>query len=142
MGAATGSAFGGVFAAENLAVKRALHSGGNKSQQDKGAKMASNIAILVFSLVMNVVPVAFIADVNTIGMLLYTLLTGVLTAVPPAVRGVEILIIGLRSNSVVVTRISDASEDLNLDTDTNGRRTLSRWPRRGWRSAVYVARSL
>lgn len=69
---------------------------------------------------MNVVPVAFIDDVNTIGMLLYTLLTGVLMAVPLAVKIVEILIIGLRTNRAVVTRISGANDDLNSDTDANG----------------------
>lgn len=118
-GAVTGSAFGAVFAADNLAVQRALQRGEHQTQQANDATTPSNIAILVFPLVMNVVPVALIADVNTIGMLLYTLLTDVLTAVPLAIKGVEVLLIGRRSNRAVVTRISGANADLNSD-DANG----------------------
>lgn len=96
--AVTGSAFGTVFATINLALQRALQRGEHQTQQTNDAKKPSNIANFVFPLVMNVVTVSVIAEVSTIGILPYTLLTGVLTAVPVAIKGVELLLIGNRSN--------------------------------------------
>lgn len=107
-GAVTGSCFGNIYAPDNLAVSRALQRGEHQTQQAADATTPSNIAILVFPLVMNLVPVALIAEVNSVGMLLYTLLTDVLTAVPLAIKGVEVLLIGKRSNRAIVTRISGA----------------------------------
>lgn len=116
-GIVTASAFGTIFPTDNLAVQDALRIGEHQTQQADDATTTSNIAILAFPLVMNVVPVALIADVNSLGMLVYTLMTDVLTAVPLAIKGVEVLTIGRRSNSAAVTRITGAN--LN-ETSTDG----------------------
>lgn len=105
-GSVTASTFGRELPRENLAVIEALRSGEHQTQQASDATTPSNIAIMAFPLVMNAVPVALIADVNTIGMLTYTLLTDVLTAVPLAIKGVEVLDIGRRVNRAVVVRVT------------------------------------
>lgn len=105
-GAAFGSEFGNVFPADNVAVELALDRGNHNVELAFDATTPSNIAILALPLAMNVVPVALIADVNTFGMLVYTLLTDVLTAVPLAIKGVEVLLIGKKVKYSAVTRIS------------------------------------
>lgn len=111
MGIVTGSAFSVIFPTDNLAVEDAIHLGEHQTQQADDATTPSNIAILAFPLVMNVVPVALIADVNTFGMLVYTILTDILTAVPLAIKGVEVLLVGRRYNDAAVTRITGANAD-------------------------------
>lgn len=103
------SAFSTFTAAENIAVNDALKRGDHRVQQADDATTPSNIAILALPLVMNLVPVALIAEVNTVGMLVYTLLTDILTAVPLAIKGVEVLQIGLYPTFATVSRISGAT---------------------------------
>lgn len=110
-GGVSASGFGTVFAADNIALEDALRKGGHATQQASDATTPSNIAILALPLAMNVVPVALVADVNGVGMLVYTLLTDVLTAVPLAIKGVEVLAIGSKEDRSVVTRISGADLD-------------------------------
>lgn len=91
---------------EKLAFQSALSQGDNENQQGNDATQLSNIAILFLPLVMNLVPVAAIADVNTLGMLMYTALTDVLTTVPLCVKGIELMSISdnrFRSVSAQVT---------------------------------------
>lgn len=75
----------------NIAFRSALAKGDDEHQQAQDAEQVSNTAILLLPLAMNLVPVALIADVNTFGMLLYTALTDVLTAVPLCIKGVELI---------------------------------------------------
>lgn len=51
----------------------------------------SNIAILALPLVMNLVPIAFIADLNTFAMLSYVLVTDLFSTVPFLIKGVELI---------------------------------------------------
>lgn len=123
-GAVTGSEFVEVFQPNNLAVLEALKRGSHQTQQASDATTPSNIAILALPLAMNLVPVALIADVNSLGMLVYTLLTDVLTTIPLAIKGVEVISIGASSNIAVVTRItggnlwSDADRDKDKAAET------------------------
>ena len=105
-GDVSASEFGDVFEPENDAVMRSLRNGEHQTQQASDATTPSNIAILALPLAMNLVPVALIADVNNWGMLVYTLLTDVLTTVPLAIKGVEVLLIGNQAKVAVVTRIT------------------------------------
>lgn len=92
--------------ARNLAFKEALADGENENQQAVDAEQTSNIAILVLPLAMNLVPVALIADVNTLGMLLYTVLTDVLTAVPLCIKGYELITISNKRFSAASAQIT------------------------------------
>lgn len=120
------SAFSDIVAAENLAIERAIELGDHRAQQADDATTPSNIAILALPLVMNLIPVALIADVNTVGMLLYTLLTDVLTAVPLAIKGVEVLQIGLRPTYAAISRITGATFELNAE-QSGGDKLLEVW---------------
>ena len=105
-GSVTASEFAQIFQPNNPAVDTALKSGSHQTQQASDATTPSNIAILALPLAMNLVPVALIADVNSFGMLVYTLLTDVLTTIPLAIKGVEVITIGASSNTAVVTSIT------------------------------------
>lgn len=105
-GGVSAAAFNIIFAPDNPAVIDAIRKGGHDAQQAADATTPSNIAILALPLAMNIVPVALVADVNGIGMLVYTLLTDVLTAVPLAIKGVEVLAISARRQRSVVTRVT------------------------------------
>lgn len=105
-GFVTASEFGRIFPESNPAVQSAISEGEHATQQAQDATTASNIAILALPLMLNIVPVALIAETNNLGMLLYTLLTDVLTAVPLAIKGVEVLTIGKTQRYSVVTRFT------------------------------------
>lgn len=109
-GSVPASGFGTIFPADNIAVAEALSAGEHANQQASDATTTSNIAILALPLAMNLVPVALIADVNSVGMLVYTVATDVLTCVPLAIKGVEVLTAGLRQETVVVTRVTGLRE--------------------------------
>lgn len=121
------SAFGDLVAAENLAIERAIIRGEHSAEQADDATTTSNIAILALPLLMNLVPVALIADVNTIGILLYTLLTDVLTAVPLAIKGVEVLQIGLRLTYATHSRITGATLGVENKTELDDDKVLEVW---------------
>lgn len=63
----------------------------------------SNIAILALPMVMNVVPVAFLADVTALGTLLYILLTDVLSTVPFFVKGIELMVWSQPRKEIVIS---------------------------------------
>lgn len=109
-GSVPASGFGTIFPTDNLAIAEALAAGEHANQQAIDATTTSNIAILALPLAMNLVPVAVIADVNSLGMLMYTLATDVLTCVPLAIKGVEVLSVGLRRETKVVTRITGVDD--------------------------------
>lgn len=53
--------------------------------------LPSNIVILAMPIVLNFLPVALISGVGTLGVLLYVLVTDILTALPLAIKGFELL---------------------------------------------------
>lgn len=61
----------------------------------------SNVAILALPMAMSIVPVAFVADLNTIGMFAYILVTDVFSMIPFLVKGIELI----RSSSPTKTTI-------------------------------------
>ncbi len=75
----------------------------NDAEHANDAVQKSNMAILLLPLMMNLVPVALFADVNTLGMIVYTALTDVLTAVPLAIKGWELLDISANSHTVAAS---------------------------------------
>lgn len=63
----------------------------------------SNIAILSLPLIMTLVPVAFIADVSNMGMLMYVLITDVFSTIPSLVKGIELIRWSTPSNEIVIS---------------------------------------
>lgn len=52
----------------------------------------SNIAILALPMAMNFIPVAFVADPNSIGMVIYIIVTDVFSTVPFFIKGIELIL--------------------------------------------------
>lgn len=77
----------------NPALREALERAAADAEQANDATQHSNIAILALPLLLSLVPAALFADVNTLGLFVYAGLTDVLTAVPLAIKGAELLII-------------------------------------------------
>lgn len=51
----------------------------------------SNVAILALPMVMSLIPVAFVADLNTLGMFAYILVTDVFSTTPFLIKGAELV---------------------------------------------------
>lgn len=62
----------------------------------------SNIAILALPMAMSLVPVAFIADLNSIGMFAYILVTDVFSIIPFLIKGVELVRSAQSKNTVMM----------------------------------------
>ena len=93
------------------AVMKALEQGDLQAQQIEDVLQPSNLAILILPLIMNFVPAALIGEVNAFGMWMYILLTDVLTAIPLAIKGVEV-IAGAKSESAeAYTRFTGVPND-------------------------------
>lgn len=55
------------------------------------AVTVSNIAILALPMAMNIIPVAFVTDLNAFGMFAYVLVTDIFSTIPFLVKGVELI---------------------------------------------------
>lgn len=55
------------------------------------AVTVSNIAILALPMAMSLIPVAFVADLNTLGMFAYILVTDVFSTIPFLIKGAELV---------------------------------------------------
>lgn len=51
----------------------------------------SNVAILALPMVMNLIPIAFLADFHTFGMFMYIVVTDVFSTIPFFIKGVELI---------------------------------------------------
>lgn len=76
---------------ENPAIKEALRLNEGAVDQAQDAITPSNIAILALPMAMSLIPVAFVADLNTCATLLYILLTDILSCLPFLIKGVELV---------------------------------------------------
>ena len=90
---------------ENPAMLEAIDLADHSSQIVEDALTSSNMAILLLPLGLNLIPLSLIAEQGTIAILLYTLLSDVLTVIPLGIKGVELVIIQKRKFRSVVTRV-------------------------------------
>lgn len=82
--------------AEAPAVIMAVEKMDLDVDQARDAVTASNIAILALPMIINLIPVSLLADVSTIGLMAYTLLTDIVTTVPFIIKGFELIQMGGR----------------------------------------------
>lgn len=75
---------------ENPALVEALRLNALAVDQAEDAVTPSNIAILALPMVMSLIPVAFLADLNTCAMLWYIVFTDVFSALPFLIKGIEL----------------------------------------------------
>ncbi|KAI0567307.1 hypothetical protein FGB62_3g339 [Gracilaria domingensis] len=105
-----------VFLDENVAVVQALSSLEHYTQQASDAMSPSSITILFFPLWLNLVPIALLADVSSMKMIIYALLSDVLTALPLAIKGVELMWIGSHGSIGTVVRMSSGLDGTRAPT--------------------------
>lgn len=80
-------------------------------QQVQDATSPSNIAILALPLILNLLPIALFAELSFPGLMPYCLLNDVLTTLPMAIKGVELVQISNRRFTIVLTRMTDTSPE-------------------------------
>lgn len=114
-GQANPSTFSRIEVADNPAIHESLDKSDLDVQQAIDATSPSNIAILMLPLLLNFVPIALLADVGTLTMLLYTIMSDVLTVIPLLIKGIELLIISSRKHRSVVVRISSFTNATRTD---------------------------
>lgn len=79
---------------ENIALISAMDKSDRSIQQVDDALAPSSLAILLMPLALNLIPIALLADVQSLSMLLYTLMSDIVTVIPLSIKGVELIIIG------------------------------------------------
>lgn len=103
--------FSNTYPDENLAVKDALDANSHFVQQAEDATTPSSIAILFLPFLINLVPISLFSQVSTITMLLYILMSDVLTVLPAAIKGTELIYISNKRVRAAVLRISSARNE-------------------------------
>lgn len=83
-----------MVAANNPAVIAAIAVGHDTKEQVQDATTKSNMAILFLPLMLAVIPIALFADVSTVVTVGYAVLTDVMSAMPLAIKGIELLNFG------------------------------------------------
>lgn len=76
---------------DNPAAAEALRLNEIAIDQAEDAITPSNIAILALPMVMSLIPVAFLADLNTCATLWYIIFTDVFSALPFMIKGIELV---------------------------------------------------
>lgn len=115
-GQANPSGFITIFPKDNPAIKQSLEKGALRIQQVEDALTPSGIAILVLPLGLNLVPIALMADVSSLTMLLYTLASDILTVIPLGIKGVELISIGNTRERTIVIRSTASANGIQSDS--------------------------
>lgn len=84
---------------ENPAVRSALGNARDWEQQALDSTSASNIAIMVLSATLTLVPLAAFEDVSLLATVVYAMFTDVLSCMPLAVKGVELIALSKRKQT-------------------------------------------
>lgn len=92
------------------ALADALERSSLRIEQVNDATSPSTIAILLLPVLLTLVPVAAFTTVETPTMLLYVLMSDIVSIVPLAVKGVELIGIGLTSDYGAALRITSSAD--------------------------------
>lgn len=115
----TPSHYGLMHAQDNPALRSALGLSDTFIQQVEDAMTPSNVAILFLPLGLTLLPAAAITPVSTFGAAVYTIMSDVLAAVPLAIKGVELILIGSRCYRTVVVRLTGAINGSRSETSAS-----------------------
>lgn len=111
-GTASLGSFNDVLPEDVPSVRRALEVSDLWVQQADDAITPSNLAILLLPLVLNLIPIAFISEVKSNVLFLYTILSDVVTVIPLGIKGIELVVIGRQrhiSTSIAMTSPLDGT---------------------------------
>lgn len=98
--------YGKLYPEEIPAYAAAVDMSDLSIQQAEDARTPSSLAILLMPLALNLVPIALLAQVNSFFMLMYTLMSDVITVIPLAIKGVELILIGKQRHVAAAIRFS------------------------------------
>lgn len=99
---------------ENPAVRAALGNARDWEQQALDSTTASNIAIMVFSATLTLVPVAAFADVTWAATIAYAVFTDLLACMPLAVKGIELIALSRRTQTAAVSWVYGMESDKDI----------------------------
>lgn len=90
----------------------ALQSALDKSllyvQQADDATTPSSLALLILPLILNVIPIALLTSVTAKVMILYTVITDIVTVIPLTIKGIELISIGSSTHRSIAVVLSGA----------------------------------
>ncbi len=120
----TQSTWGGVPAASifleviklenNPAIEAAMRTGSRFLEQAEDSKTAANIAIMILSCSLALVPIALFADVGTITALVYTIVTDIVSCLPLAIKGIELIQLSATTIAESSTLVYGLDSELDL----------------------------
>lgn len=87
-------AFRHAYPSQNEVLAASLEKSDLSIQQADDALTPSSLSILLLPLGLNLIPVALLAPVDTVTMLMYMVMSDVITTIPLAIKGVELIFIG------------------------------------------------
>ncbi len=79
---------------DNIAYEAAVLNSRHLIRQSLDSRAASNTAILILPIFMAALPLALFADVETLITLTYMIFTDVVTVLPLAIKGIELIVAG------------------------------------------------
>lgn len=89
------------------AIKEALRSNSIVMDQASGAITISNIPILALPMVMSLIPVSFVAEMNTLATLVFIIFTILFSIIPYMIKGLEPVLTGNNKDSTLVLHVID-----------------------------------
>lgn len=117
-----GTVYLGTFNDVHPADVPALQSASNKAdfwiQQAQDALAPSSLAILILPLFLNIVPIALIAHVKNSVLLLYTVMSDVVTVIPLGIKGIELIYIGRQRHIDSTIIVTSALNGIKTETAT------------------------
>lgn len=99
---------------ENPAVRSALGRTRDSEEQALDSTKGSNVAILVLSAMLTLVPVAAFADVSWLVTEAYAVFTELLACVPLGIKGVELILLSLRKQTAAVSWVYGMETDKDI----------------------------
>lgn len=101
---------------DNPAIHDALQKSEFHIRQATDTLYPSNIAILILPLALNLIPIALFSDASTTTILMYAILSDILTALPLLIKGIELVQISNQRHQSVVTRMTSPSNGTYAST--------------------------
>lgn len=100
------SSFTSIYPEQNPALQASMTKAEHNVQQATDALTLSNLSILFLPVLLNLIPISLLSEVKTRLLLMYMVMTDILTVVPLATKGVELIVIGMNDHLSTVTRVT------------------------------------
>ncbi|KAI0559887.1 hypothetical protein FGB62_132g028 [Gracilaria domingensis] len=116
---------------DNPAVRRSSRQNEIAIDLAEDSISPANVAIITLPMVVNLIPLALIAELNTLGYLLYIIFTDIISVAPFMIKGIE-LVSATRSHPVLVAYYAGDEELADIQVWTADCRGTNRFRVIGW----------